>query len=91
MPTHKEAYEAYNTLARYVAYKCFPKSGSCKKCPFLRFDGFTCLVQRMGVYPQLSIDTDAKASILQNLERLKSEEKPKEWAGDAYIVKPEDC
>ena len=75
MVTHKQAAEAYNTLARYVAFNCFPKSGSCKKCPFLRFDGFTCLIQRMGTYPQLSIDTDARGSILQNLSRLESEEK----------------
>ena len=74
MVTHKEAHEAYNTLSRYVAYNCYPKSGSCEKCIFLRFDGFTCLIQRMGTYPQLSIDTDAKGSILQNISRLEAED-----------------
>ncbi len=73
MTTIDDAVDAYNTLSRYLAQECFPRSRTCKKCPFLRFDGYTCLIKRMGTYPQLSVDVDAKASIMQNMVKLKEQ------------------
>ena len=69
---YKELQEAYFTLARYMAYNCFPRSGSCKKCPFC-LDRFVCLIQRMGIYPQMAGDTDAKGAILRNVYQLENE------------------
>ena len=70
---YTELKEAYFTLARYVAFNCFPRMGKCKQCPFL-LDEYVCLIQRMGVYPQLAINTDAKGAVLRNVYRLEKEE-----------------
>ena len=74
MPTHRQAVDAYKTLAKYM--NCYPRAEKCPKCLF-HMDYGVCLVQRLGTYPELALEKEDIEELEINLKRLDGEEKCK--------------
>ena len=73
MVTHKEAVEAYRTLAEYMQ-NCYSRAEKCPRCLF-HMHYKVCLIQRLGLYPNLAFDTEDVRELDDNLKRLEEEEK----------------
>lgn len=72
MVGHDEAFASYRKLAEYMQANCGKGTGinKCENCPFL-FRDFVCLIQRLGLYPNLALEKDEMEGVARRIERLK--------------------
>lgn len=81
MSPHSEAAAAYKALAKYMQKNCvkvmknvkFPWE-ICEKCPF-HYHRITCLIQRLGNYPDLALEDDTLEGIEAKVKELEQEGK----------------
>lgn len=71
MNKHSEALKAYFTLADYMK-NCYPREEKCKTCLFF-MSYSVCLIQRLGLYPELAYREEDLKTLQENLDRLEGD------------------
>lgn len=76
MSRHSEAAEAYKTLAEYMQKNCVREMKNvkypwevCERCPFF-YSKYTCLIQRLGTFPELALEDDTLEGIKEKVKEL---------------------
>lgn len=76
MVRHSEAAAAYKILAEYMQKNCVRVMKNvkypwevCERCPFL-YSKYTCLIQRLGNYPELALEDVALEGIQEKVKEL---------------------